>query len=371
MVELVFLIVFEGRVLYPSLRHALLLGSFFLVGCNGLPVVPETDVETSLESTSEEKQTTNTALTSEPVANEAVAKVVVEEQSTGVEDPDKIVQQPSQVVEPVVVATSSAATRVVKTTVSAGIILSPAAASSSLVVAPRQDMQPTNRVALWLAQAALAMDKDQLTTPANNNAYAYYARILMLDENNPQALKGLERIVQRYLVLAKSADKKGKAKQAKLFLSRANKVVPGHAQVAAVGKQLAAAPVQTASRKTAKTKQKQPLALTKYKPIQTHEQSLLDAPDGMQRQRILLPKGALKNEASALAIYLRSLARQIEQVDGRLYIIAPRDKEVRWVYSLLNGTNPDYRIRANIKHKSPAAIEVMYKSDAPILDVFH
>jgi hypothetical protein len=111
--------------------------------------------------------------------------------------------------------------------------------------------------------------------------------------------------------------------------------------------------------------------VTQYKPLQTQQQSLLDAPEGMQRQRILLPIGALKNEASALAIYLRSLARQIEQVDGRLYIIAPRDKEVRWVYALLNGTNPDYRIRANIKHKAPAAIEVMYEADTPLLDVFH
>lgn len=358
------MIVFGGRILYPSLRYALLLGSLTLVGCNALPQAPE---QGEVQSSS---------------AQDAEQVVVLEKQET-----------PEVVVEELSVATESVVTQVDEVSLSVAegvnsnvavtegalsgtVVLIPASGSqkpATGTVLPREDMAPTNRIDLWLARAELAMGKDQLTTPANNNAYALYARVLMQDENNAAALKGLERIVQRYLTLAKSAHKKGKTQQAQLFLSRANKVVPGHTQIAVVKQQVAqpyVAPSKVAS-KTNKRKQTEPLQLTKYKPLQTQEQSLLDAPEGMQRQRILLPKGALKKEASALAIYLRSLARQIEEVDGRLYIIAPRDKEVRWVYSLLNGTNPDYRIRANIKHKSPAAIEVMYKADAPLLDVFH
>jgi hypothetical protein len=92
---------------------------------------------------------------------------------------------------------------------------------------------------------------------------------------------------------------------------------------------------------------------------------------GRQRQRLLIPNNALQDKAPVLINYLQTLAQQIEAVDGRLYIIAPRDKQVRWIYSVLNATNPDYRIRANIKHQSPVAIEVDYTGDKPLLDVFH
>lgn len=352
--------VFEDRILYPCLRSALVLGSLLLVGCNAVPTVPEN----AAANTTSTKSSQTLASAPEPVP-----KVVIEEQSMVVDPALEVV---------VVVANTKpntdlanapeASPSVVPNTTNASAVAS-AVTSASSVAVPRQHMSPTDPIELWLVQANLAIEKDQLTTPVENNAYAFYARVLMQDGDNAQAFQGLERIVQRYLILAKSAHEKGKFKKSQLFLSRANKVVPGHAQIAALKKQLAQSKTQAVAKVKKQAKKTQ--QLTRYKPLQTQQQSLLDAPEGMQRQRILLPAGALKNEASALAIYLRSLARQIEQVDGRLYIIAPRDKEVRWVYALLNGTNPDYRIRANIKHKSPAAIEVMYKADSPLLDVFH
>lgn len=360
------MIVAGGRILYPSLRYTLLVvGSLFLVGCNGLPLVPEKGEVSEVSAVDTEQAAVQEVQTPE---------IVIEEQSITAES---VVAE--KVAEPVVQPSQEASSTAVvaNATLSGRVQLTSASASQNGVaapMAPRQDMTPSNRIELWLAQAELAMDKDQLTTPAGNNAYAYYARVLMQDENNALALQGLERIVQRYLTLAKSAHRKGKTQQAQLFLSRANKVVPRHSQIAVVKQQIAQPYVVSskADNKTKKQKKaKKPLQLTKYRPLQTQAESLLDAPEGMQRQRILLPKSALKKEASALAIYLRSLARQIEEVDGRLYIIAPKDKQVRWVYGLLNGTNPDYRIRANIKHKSPAAIEVMYKADTPLLDVFH
>ncbi|MCP4789205.1 MAG: hypothetical protein GY881_03105 [Gammaproteobacteria bacterium] len=243
-----------------------------------------------------------------------------------------------------------------------------------VTLVPQTGVLPTDRVELWLAQAEIAMRRDHLTTPASNNAYAFYIRVLMQDETNQKAMQGLERIVQRYLQLAKNSHKKGKRKQVQLFLNRANKVVPGHQEVAQIKRQLAKSKPPQATKKSAPKVTKKTKKITqvvKYKPIQSQAQSVLDAPEGMQRQRILIPTDALQNEAPALAIYLRSLARQVEQVDGRLYIIAPKDKQIRWVYGLLNGTNPNYRIRANIKHKSPAAVEIMYQSQEPILDVFH
>ena len=332
------------------MRQYVLVGSLFLSGCVGLPVAelePEqqnTAVDISVEQPESE-------------VDKAVAVAVVEQSQGEASDLSKqitVVNQQVSTVESTDKAEVASVTQVVK------------------LPQPRKDMPPTNAVNHWLALAEKAFAKDYLTTPANNNAYAYYGRVLLQEPDNRQALAGLEKIVQRYLNLALSSQRKGKSKQAKLFLQRANKVVPSHKDIAVVEAELVRIAANAGKKKTKSAtklvKQRQPAM--KFAALQTQQQSIMDAPDGMQRQRILLPQSALSQEAPALAIYLRRLARQIEDVDGRLFIIAPKDKQVRWVYSLLNGTNPDYRIRANMKHKKPAAIEVMYSGDEPLLDVF-
>jgi hypothetical protein len=325
------------------------VGSIFLTGCVGLPVS---------ESTHEQQSTTNEVVVEQSVSEPSVVDSVTENKA------------------------NVAVNEQVVSSVEQSLVVNPANKESAQVVQqvgqanslpqPRKDMQPTNAVSHWLALAEKAYAKDYLTTPAGINAYAYYGRVLLQEPDNRQALAGLEKIVQRYLSLALSSQRKGKAKQAKLFLQRANKVVPSHKDIAVVEAELKRISANAGKNKTKSpaklVKQRQPAM--KFAAIQTQQQSIMDAPDGMQRQRILLPPSALSQEAPALAIYLRRLARQIEDVDGRLFIIAPKDKQVRWVYSLLNGTNPDYRIRANMKHKKPAAIEVMYSGDEPLLDVF-
>ena len=332
------------------MRQYVLVGSLFLSGCVGLPVAelePEqqnTAVDISVEQPESE-------------VDKAVAVAVVEQSQGEASDLSKqitVVNQQVSTVESTDKAEVASVSQVVK------------------LPQPRKDMLPTNAVNHWLALAEKAFAKDYLTTPANNNAYAYYGRVLLQEPDNRQALAGLEKIVQRYLNLALSSQRKGKSKQAKLFLQRANKVVPSHKDIAVVEAELVRIAANAGKKKTKSAtklvKQRQPAM--KFAALQTQQQSIMDAPDGMQRQRILLPQSALSQEAPALAIYLRRLARQIEDVDGRLFIIAPKDKQVRWVYSLLNGTNPDYRIRANMKHKKPAAIEVMYSGDEALLDVF-
>lgn len=317
------------------LRQYVLVGSLFLSGCVALP---------NIETSEGERQAPEVVEVEAPAA-------LTETDSAAPAGEIKVANEASDV---------------------SGTVAVTSIPQPNTLPQPRQDMQPTNAVKHWLSMAEQAFAKDHLTTPASDNAYAYYGRVLLQEPDNRQALAGLEKIVQRYLSLAKSSQRKGKSKQAQLFLQRANKVVPSHKDIALVEvevKRIAASNANSKSKANAKlVQQRQPTM--KFDPVQTQQQSVMEAPEGMQRQRILLPQSALKQEAPALALYLRRLARQIEEVDGRLYIIAPQDKQVRWVYSLLNGTNPDYRIRANMKHTKPAAIEVMYNGDEPLLDVF-
>lgn len=354
------------------MRQYVLVGSIFLTGCVGLPV-SEAPQEPSAKQTTQEVADQVDEI-GKVVTAGATATPLVEEQSTPAVVKVETSNETHEIKETVaVVSESSVPKTAVGATASSDQSVAQQAPPSEvqLLPQPRKDMQPTNAVSHWLAQAEKAYAKDHLTTPASDNAYAYYGRVLLQEPDNQKALAGLEKIVQRYLHLALSSQRKGKAKQAKLFLQRANKVVPSHRDIALVEVELVriAASSKSKTKPAAKlSKKRQPPM--KFAALQTQQQSVIEAPEGMQRQRILLPPSALQLEAPALAIYLRKLARQIEHVDGRLFIIAPKDKQVRWVYSLLNGTNPDYRIRANMKHKKPAAIEVMYSGDEPLLDVF-
>ena len=396
------------------MRHLIfslfLLISLVLVGCTTQPVVPEQPAENAVqedavqEATSEVPVEVNQAAEANQVAD---ADQVVEPKSTEInadtqqqavaqdqqatpamaEITEQTQKKPSPQPEPIVVAKTKPKQKAqaistitvienqlpeqtqAETPATVGVSNKQAEAKKLLTM-PQADMAPSDPIAVWLASADVALSRDRLTTPADNNAYALYSRVLLKEPKNNQALLGLEAIVQRYLVLAKSSHKKGNSNQAQLFLQRANKVVPGHQDIDKMRQQLKQmaikAPAKPSVKATAKSTKK-----AEYKALQTLAESVMTAASGMQRQRLLIPNNALQDKAPVLVNYLQTLAQQIEAVDGRLYIIAPRDKQVRWIYSVLNATNPDYRIRANIKHQSPAAIEVIYTGDKPLLDVFH
>ena len=389
------------------MRHLIfslfLLISLVLVGCTTQPVVPKQPAEDAVqEATSEAPVEVNQVAEVNQISD---ANQVVEPKSTEInadtqqqavaqerkaapamaEITEQTEEKPSPQLETIVVAKPKPKQKAIsKITVieselpvqtqaetpAAVVVSNKQAEAKKLLTMPQADMAPSDPIAVWLASADVALSRDRLTTPADNNAYALYSRVLLKEPENNQALLGLEAIVQRYLVLAKSSHKKGNSNQAQLFLQRANKVVPGHQNIDKMRQQLKQmaikAPAKPSVKATAKSTKK-----AEYKALQTLAESVMTAASGMQRQRLLIPNNALQDKAPVLINYLQTLAQQIEAVDGRLYIIAPRDKQVRWIYSVLNATNPDYRIRANIKHQSPAAVEVIYTGDKPLLDVFH
>lgn len=396
------------------MRHLIfslfLLISLVLVGCTTQPVVPEQPAENAVqedavqEATSEVPVEVNQAAEANQVADAdqvvepksteinadtqqqavaqdqqatpAMAEITEQTQKKPSPQPEAIVvaktkpKQKAQAISTITVIENELPEQTQAETPATVGVSNKQAEAKKLLTMPQADMAPSDPIAVWLASADVALSRDRLTTPADNNAYALYSRVLLKEPKNNQALLGLEAIVQRYLVLAKSSHKKGNSNQAQLFLQRANKVVPGHQDIDKMRQQLKQmaikAPAKPSVKATAKSTKK-----AEYKALQTLAESVMTAASGMQRQRLLIPNNALQDKAPVLVNYLQTLAQQIEAVDGRLYIIAPRDKQVRWIYSVLNATNPDYRIRANIKHQSPAAIEVIYTGDKPLLDVFH
>lgn len=70
-------------------------------------------------------------------------------------------------------------------------------------------------------QAQTDVKKWNLMSPAGNNAYEKYKKILTIDTNNVQAKKGILELVEKYISLASNSQKNQKFNQAKNYISNA------------------------------------------------------------------------------------------------------------------------------------------------------
>jgi len=107
-------------------------------------------------------------------------------------------------------------------------------AESVMAVPNKSSQKSIDNIAFWLGEAGWAFEQDRLTTPKGESAYYYLTQVLAEDPINPQALAALEKIVQRYYVLLQVSLKQGKIEKAKIFLSRAEKVMPDHGRLVAM-----------------------------------------------------------------------------------------------------------------------------------------
>ncbi|HOY21923.1 MAG TPA: hypothetical protein PK002_02160 [Cellvibrio sp.] len=78
-----------------------------------------------------------------------------------------------------------------------------------------------NHIRDLLQQAERAMVMERLTTPVEDNAYAYYQKILSMSVDNIDAKEGLDKIAQRYLTKAQEQSQLGNLSQAEALLQRA------------------------------------------------------------------------------------------------------------------------------------------------------
>ena len=77
-----------------------------------------------------------------------------------------------------------------------------------------------------LQQANRALAVDKLTSPIEDNAYAYFQKILIFEPNHLLAKKGLELIAARYLIKAREQLALGNREQSDTFIRRAHFVAP-------------------------------------------------------------------------------------------------------------------------------------------------
>ena len=82
-----------------------------------------------------------------------------------------------------------------------------------------------------LSNAKMALGENRLMSPAGDNAYERYRRVLDLDPSNAQARSGLRAVADRYLGLADASVRKGDASQAREYLDKAREADSSHPEL--------------------------------------------------------------------------------------------------------------------------------------------
>ena len=85
-------------------------------------------------------------------------------------------------------------------------------------------IQNAQKITTFLKKAEIAFGYDRLTSPAASSANDYYDSILAIDNTNKDALRGKQRIVERYVAMANSAIRKRELASAENYLDRADLV---------------------------------------------------------------------------------------------------------------------------------------------------
>jgi hypothetical protein len=240
------------------------------------------------------------------------------------------------------------------TSINKEVLLNNAGAEKQTSATIKPLQKPIGIIDVWLGEAGWAFEQDKLTTPKNQNAYYYLTLVLAEDPNNSQALAALEKIVQRYYKLLQSSLDQDRVAQARVYLSRAKKVIPKHKQLTAMRALIDGRAVQ---KKVAE------MSVPKASMPET-------AVPAMRNQKLLLPATLVKQQDKMLAEWLVIVANKAQNLQATMLIVAPTDAQARWIYQTMNGADPDQRIRANIKHSNPARIEFSYLAGKDELEVY-
>lgn len=181
---------------------------------------------------------------------------------------------------------------------------------------------PTERVDALLSAADDAFADDRLLYPAPDSALTHYIAVLELVPDQPDALHGLERIVEAFIERAQRAMRQQRWGAARSMLDRARIADRDHPSLPSLYRQL---------------------------------QHLRDA----RRLKLELSPAAVRARAPDVADGLVELGQHARQANARVYIRAGSDAEGRWMYAQLNRAHGERRIRAEMEIGRPPQVVVV------------
>lgn len=187
---------------------------------------------------------------------------------------------------------------------------------------PAVSARKREKIRRILQKALLAYNEERLTTPFDDNAYFHYLRVLALDPENPQAIHGLNDIVERYLDLAINHANLFEFKFASDFLAKARSVDDTHPNIQAV-------------------------------------ENKINQLKSARKNRVILPLTQVKSRSSDLSNRLRDIGRTIARQNASVIIKAPSDVHGRWIYQQLNDAD-EHRVRAEFRVGEQTEVMLLY-----------
>ena len=173
-------------------------------------------------------------------------------------------------------------------------------ASKEPVLTPEED-----EVARLLAAAEADLKARRLTSPAGNNAWDRYQQVLGIDPANPDAIKGMERVIESYMELFAAAVEQVDFDQAESYLERIRDLHPDSPSLLAGKKQLEEAKQARADRLAEQERQRQAEEATRQAELERQwianaiEEHMTAFEAAMQAQDL--------NEAAGILVQIRDL----------------------------------------------------------------
>ena len=91
--------------------------------------------------------------------------------------------------------------------------------------------QKKEAIRILAGKAEAALQKDHLTSPEGDCAHRYYSEILQLDGNNVLAVAGMQKIADRYAVLAEESYRNLNIAQCREYVRQGLAIAPQHRQL--------------------------------------------------------------------------------------------------------------------------------------------
>lgn len=197
------------------------------------------------------------------------------------------------------------------------------------VITPSTTPPPTvpnaidwDRVEYFLNRAEVALDKGQLDKPNDDNAFAWYQRVLEIAPDQPDATYGLERIVERYIARAMEAIAREAWLVARAELDFAEQIDRGSAGILVLRRQI----------------------------------KLLE---NARRWSLDLPADEVRRRSRSASLKLKNFSPTARAPNARVMIRAGSDADGRWMYEQLNDGPGQRRIRGEIEIGSPPQVRVL------------
>lgn len=186
-----------------------------------------------------------------------------------------------------------------------------------------------------LKQGEQALQRNQLTLPAENNAYDKFQAVALMQPDNAEARAGLQAVELAYAEEVRRALQANRLNEAKTRLQRMAEHFPDDP----LQRSLVAELQQAWQRADAQRQQEEA------------------AQEGEERWP--LEVADLNQRNAQMRQLLEQLANRVSQSDESVMIYARTDSEGRWIYKIMKDAAGEYRIRGDIRISRTPAIKLM------------